>query len=183
MGESNIVLRALEPEDLDVLYEWENEKSIWQISNTITPFSKYILRKYIDNSHLDIFQARQLRLMIDAKQKDGKILTIGTIDLFDFEPQHLRAGIGILIGNKGERGKGYARSALTELINYAFVHLKLVQLYCNIEKDNLASMNLFKGQGFEVVGVKKMWNKKPKGFSDEVLLQLINPIYQKSSGN
>ncbi|MBA7522215.1 hypothetical protein ES705_14333 [subsurface metagenome] len=90
-----INLRALEAEDIGLLYEWENDKRIWQVSNTITPFSKFILQKYLDNSHMDIYQAKQLRLMIDLAEGDSK-RTVGAIDLFDFDPFHLRAGVGIL---------------------------------------------------------------------------------------
>ena len=80
-----IKLRALEPEDLELLYEWENNNSYWVFSNTVTPFSKYTLKRYLENSHKNIFETGQLRLMIELAS-DKK--TIGTIDLFDFDPFH-----------------------------------------------------------------------------------------------
>lgn len=169
-----INLRALEPEDIDLLYKWENDRTIWLLSNTIVPFSRYILTKYIESAHLDIYQTRQLRLMIDIQLLDNTHKTVGAVDLFDFEPFHLRAGVGILIGDDAERGKGYAGAALNEIIEYSFSVLQLKQLYCNIEPDNLVSMNLFKKHGFELAGTKKMWLKYDGGFKDECLLQLIN---------
>ena len=87
-------LRALEPEDLEFLYTIENNESFWEISHTQTPFSKYLLKQYLENAHLDIFEAKQLRLLIEEKSTKRQI---GLIDLFDFNPQHKRAGIGILI--------------------------------------------------------------------------------------
>lgn len=171
---NKLLLRALEPEDIDVLYKWENDRTIWHVSNTITPFSKYILRKYIENSYQDIYEAKQLRLMIELQTENG-CQTIGSIDLFDFDPLNNRAGIGILIGETVQRGKGYARIALKELISYAFDVLKLHQLYCNISADNDASINLFKTEGFKLVGVKKEWIKTNSGYSDELLFQLIRP--------
>ena len=100
-----IQLRAPEPEDLECLYRWENDTEIWQVSNTLTPFSRYILKNYIESAHLDIYETRQLRFMIDALSNGSEAKkTIGTIDLFDFEPYHNRAGIGILIGEVSERG-------------------------------------------------------------------------------
>ncbi|MCG8702189.1 MAG: GNAT family N-acetyltransferase [Bacteroidales bacterium] len=169
---NKVLLRALEPEDIDVLYKWENDRTIWHVSNTITPFSKYILRKYIENSYQDIYEAKQLRLMIELHIEDN-CRTIGSIDLFDFDPHNKRAGIGILIGEPEERGKGYARIALKELISYAFDVLKLHQLYCNISADNDASISLFKKEGFQLIGVKKEWIKTSSGYSDELLFQLI----------
>ncbi len=168
-----IKLRALEPGDIDLLYTWENDKQVWQVSNTITPFSKFILQKYLNNSHLDIYQAKQLRLMIDISEgKNWR--TVGTIDLFDFDPFHLRAGVGILIGDVSDRNKGIATLALKELIHYAFSILNLHQLYCNIQSKNSASLNIFKKAGFHIIGTKKEWLKTHEGFMDEVILQLIN---------
>lgn len=166
-----IKLRAPEPEDLDLLYKWENDTEIWQISNTISPFSKYTLRKYIENSHRNIFETGQLRFMIDLRSS-GK--TIGTIDLFDFDPFHQRAGIGILIADKSERRQGNAEMALKCLINYCFDHLKLHQLYCNITADNHASIKLFEKIGFKEAGIKKDWIRLKKGYINEIMYQLIN---------
>ena len=106
-----IVLRAIEPEDIDLIYSWENDPSVWPVSNTIAPFSRYVLTKYIESSHLDIFQTRQLRLMIDLYKDNNQKQTIGSIDLFDFDPFHMRAGVGVLIGNTSNRGKGFATDA------------------------------------------------------------------------
>ena len=167
-----IKLRAPEPEDLAILYKWENDPSIWQVSNTLSPFSKYTLRKYIENSHKSIFETGQLRFMVEINET-GK--TIGTIDLFDFDPFNLRAGVGILIADTEERRKGYAAMATRCLVDYCFSHLKLHQLYCNITEDNKVSIDLFKKLGFIEIGLKKDWIRENKGFSDEIMFQMINP--------
>jgi diamine N-acetyltransferase len=119
MVKTDIVLRAPEPGDVDILYQWENDREIWKVSNTLTPFSKYILEKYIENAHLDIYQVKQLRLMIDVISEDKPPLTVGAVDLFDFDAHNLRAGVGILIGNKKDRNKGYATLALKK--NYSIL--------------------------------------------------------------
>ena len=164
----NIQLRALEPSDLETLYHWENDINIWKVSQTITPFSKHVLSKYLENAHQDIFTAKQLRLIIEKNSR-----SIGTIDLFDFDPTHQRAAGGIWIADHGERQKGYAREALKILIDYAFKHLQLKQIYCNISSINKASINLFSGLDFILVGVKKDWNKTQEGWEDELLFQRL----------
>lgn len=172
----NIRLRAIEPADLDIIYEWENDPGNWLISNTITPFSKQVLRKYIENAHIDIHEARQLRLMIDLIDSSGSMKEIiGTVDLFDFDPVHHRAGIGILIANQENRMKGYASESLAVLIQYAFETLQLHQLYCNISWDNQASLNLFRKIGFIEIGVKKDWLRENNRWQDVYLFQLIRP--------
>lgn len=164
-----IYLRALETEDLDKLYLWENSSDHWIVSNTLTPYSKYTLAKFIESSAQDIFESKQLRLMIVKKEDDE---AIGTIDLFDFDPYHLRAGIGILIGERKYRKKGYASEALEVMISYAGRALLLKQLYCNITEDNEESLKLFIQKSFVITGQKKNWIKTNDGWLTEYFLQL-----------
>ena len=168
----NIELRALEPADVDLLYQWENDEKIWHLSNTITPFSRFVLDQYVINSQQDIFTTKQLRLMID-KIENGKKTTIGSIDLFDFDPTNKRAGIGIMI-IKSERRKGYASESLKLLLDYCFQTLHLHQVYCNITDINTASLNLFKKHNFQIIGLKKNWLHIKDKWIDEYILQLIN---------
>lgn len=170
--ESDLVkLRALEPEDVDILYKWENDTGVWKVSNTIVPFSKYILRQFIQEQQRDIYETRQLRLIVESK-KTGR--PVGAIDLFDIDPYNARAGVGILIHDTKDQGQGYASHALAILIRYSFQVLNLHQLYCNIPHDNLRSLALFKSKGFTVVGLKKEWTKTTSDWQDEYLLQLIS---------
>ncbi len=168
----HISLRAPEPADAELLFKWENDTSIWQVSNTITPFSRFAIEQYVMNTQLDIYSTKQLRLMIDLHIKN-KIVTIGTIDLFDFEPTHMRAGVGILIREEMSN-KGYASEAMELLIDFAFNTLQLHQLYCNIDAENNKSLHLFKKFNFMEVGLKKEWLSVKNRWVDEYLLQLIN---------
>jgi len=174
-----VKLRALEPDDIELIYKWENDPEIWRISNTYTPFSKYILEQYIESSHLDIYQVKQLRLMIDAVEENTmKTRAVGTIDMFDFDPFHNRAGVGILIGEKADRGKGYASAALKEFTDYCFNILQLHQIFCNVLHSNEESLKLFRKQGFKICGKKKDWIKIPGKYAGEYMLQLINPSHR-----
>ena len=171
--ESELIrLRALEPEDVDLLYKWENNTDVWRVSNTVAPFSRHILRQFIDNQQYDVFETRQLRLIIE--EVDGE-RAVGAIDLFDVDPYNRRAGIGILIHKDADKGKGYASVALQLLIRFSFMILQLNQLYANIHADNLDSINLFRSKGFTTVGVKREWVRTTTGWMDEFLLQKVNP--------
>lgn len=172
MRSENLQLRALEPADIDLLFAWENNTDIWHLSNTITPLSRFALEQYVLNSGNDIFANKQLRLMIDLHQADP-IRTIGCVDMFDFDPVNMRAGIGIMI-IEPERGKGYAGESLDLILDYAFNLLRLHQLYCNVIVSNTTSLELFKKKQFNVIGVKKEWLRSDETWSDEYMLQLIN---------
>lgn len=172
----NIFLRAVEPADAEILYKWENDFELWKVSNTLTPFSIAVIKKYIEVSHLDIYETKQLRLMIQENGENGRVA--GMIDLFDFEPYHRRAGIGIVI-HKNFRNNGYASEALQILKKYAFEYLNLHQLYCNISVDNTISNNLFENAGFEKICVRKAWYFNGSEFTDINFYQLINPNHLK----
>lgn len=166
----SVKLRALELNDIDLLYDLENDTDIWDVSHTIVPFSKYILKQYIENSHLDIFTTKQLRLVIESKSENTPV---GLIDLFDYDSTNLRAGVGILIIKK-YRQKSYASNSLKVLIQYAFSTLLLDQLYCNISVNNKISINLFKKNGFKITGCKENWLNIKGEYYDEFFLQLHN---------
>ena len=168
-----IHLRALEPADLDLLYEWENDPSIWHLGNTLTPFSRFVLEQLLLNAQNDIYTNKQLRLMIDLNAPEDSVSTIGSIDLFDFDPYHHRAGVGILITDT-QRRKGYASEALVLLKNYAFTLLDLHQLYCNINIENSNSLALFNKYGFEKCGKKKDWLWHNGSWHDELMLQCFS---------
>lgn len=166
----HVYLRALETEDLEFIHTIENDEIFWEISNTQTPFSRFILKEYLKNSHKDIFEAKQLRLVIS----DYKNQALGMIDLFDFDFKNSRAGVGILVKESSNRKKGVGKEALQLLVNYSFQHLNLHQLYCNITETNTASISLFTNQGFKEVGLKKDWNAINGSYQNEYLFQLIN---------
>lgn len=172
--ETDIIrLRALEPEDVNILYKWENDTNLWKMSSTVAPFSKYVLRRFIENQRYDIYETKQIRLIIELKET-GK--PVGAIDLFDLDPTNRRAAVGIVVYDEQDQGKGYASSALTAMILYAFQTLCLNQLYCNIFSNNIKSLGLFKKKGFTIIGLKQEWVKTTSGWLDEYMLQLINPV-------
>jgi diamine N-acetyltransferase len=166
-----ILLRALEQTDLDLLYELENDESVWEVSNTTTPYSKFVLKHYLDNAHRDIYEVKQLRLVICLSESKKPI---GFVDLFDFEPKHNRAGVGIVIFDRDERNKGYASDALKMIADYSFTHLKLHQLFANISEGNNVSIQLFEKLGYVLAGTKKDWINSEKGYKNELLYQLIH---------
>ncbi|SFD47854.1 diamine N-acetyltransferase [Algibacter lectus] len=165
----HIYLRALEPEDLEFIHAVENDEAVWEISNTQTPYSKFLIKQYLEEAHRDIYDVKQLRLVISTNEDKA----IGLIDLFDFDFKNGRAGIGILIKDEENRSKGAGKEALALLINYSFTHLDLHQLYCNISEENTTSVKLFTNQGFEQIGLKKDWNYINGSYKNEYLFQLI----------
>lgn len=166
-----VAIRALEPSDAEVLYKWENNRELWPVSLTQIPFSRFTLEEFVNAAHNDIYTNKQLRLMVDAA--DGKA-TIGTVDLFEFEPQHARCGIGIYI-HGDHRRNGCASECIELVKNYCFTTLLLKQVYVHVNSSNTASLALFEKAGFEKNGFKKCWHRSGlSSYEDVWFMQLIN---------
>lgn len=172
----NVRLRAVEPEDLEVLYSMENDPASWDVSNFSVPYSRYVLRQYIAESACDIYADRQLRMMI-VRQTDGEV--VGTIDLTDFAPMHQRGEIGIAVRQEFRR-HGYAKEALLLFCDYAFGFLHLQQLTAHVACRNEASLQLFRSCGFASCGVLRRWWRVEGELLDVCLMQSLAPEAEKS---
>jgi len=161
-------LRSPEPEDLDLLYQMENDAQLWFIGNTTLPYSRQTLREYLTQSKQDLYTERQARFIIELN--DGT--TVGMIDLIDFDPHNRRAEI--CIGLLSEyRSKGIGKCALKLLTEYALLFLQLKQLYAYIATNNQASINLFSGAGFQRTATLKSWYRVGEEYRDIAIFQLI----------
>ncbi len=162
----HIELRPMEIDDLDFIYHWENDPGNWSVGYTLNPLSRFHLEQYILGSANDIYADRQLRLII---ARPG-VAPLGIIDLFDFDPHHRRAAVGVFVAGEF-RGEGYAAEALVILLAYAQRVLGLKQLYCGIGSANLQSLSLFEKQGFKITGTRKAWRWQNGNWEDEYFLQ------------
>lgn len=169
----NILLRAVEPEDLDRLYIWENNSQLWDVGNTRNPYSRFVLKQYIVDSDKDIYETKQLRLMMVSK-KNGE--TVGTVDLFDFEIHNSRIALGLFV-DAAFQGKGFAKTSLKLIEEYVFDYLKINQLYCHIAQNNTASIHMFEQENFEKTGILKQWVKTIEGYEDIILFQQFRTDY------
>jgi diamine N-acetyltransferase len=170
---NNIQLRALEPSDANLLYRWENDRSLWPVSFTQIPFSKFILEDFVNTAHQDIYTNKQLRLMAESLETKS---TIGIVDLYEFDPQHARCGLGIFI-SEIYRGKGSALECVELVKEYCFNTLHLKQLFVHVNNSNSASIALFEKAKFEKSGLKKSWHKTGLNIYEDVwFLQCINSV-------
>ena len=166
-------MRAIEPEDIDAIYRWENDPDVWQHSAAHTPFSRHTLTDYIMSQiGTDIYAARQLRLMCDACFHDAQWRVAGAIDLYDFDPYHSRAGVGILV-DTAMRGQGIGLAMIQQLKTFAVENLHLHQLYSEVAANNDASLRLFSKAGFTQCGIRRQWYATPQGFMDCIEMQLL----------
>ena len=171
LSDTVIALRALEPEDLDTLYAWENDTTIWSVGRTTAPYSRSLLQSYIDNYDADIYSARQLRLMV-VEQSSGQ--AVGAVDLYEFDPVNLRAGVGILI-DRAFSGRGYGRRAVSLIERYSASRLGIHQLWAVVPADNLPCRALFDSLDYKINGRLRSWIKVGPTYTDAFLYQHLLP--------
>lgn len=169
LQQDGYTLRAPEPEDLEVMYLFENTSSLWEVSNTTGPYSRYFLKQYIGQNKNDIYTDRQLRLMIAAPDRQ----VVGIIDLYNFDPFHNRAEVGIVIAEK-YRSKGVGKMALQLLCEYSFNYLGIHQLYAYVDITNESCLRLFTGCDFHECAHLKDWMRTGKLYRDVKMMQRIN---------
>ena len=165
---STVNLRAIEPEDLDLLYRIENDTALWNIGTSNVPYSRYLLHDYVAHATADIYTDRQARLMVDNAEEQ----TVGIADLVNFDPSNRRAEVGLIILNEHRR-KGYATSALQQLCDYARRVLHLHQLYAYVDVRNEASLALFRKAGFTAAVRMPDWLCDGDSYHDAWLVQRL----------
>ena len=177
----DIRLRALEPEDLGLLYDIENDPQFWQYGSTTVPYSRYALRRYLEETQNDLFADGQVRLVIETgshlnpdvvKKAETKAWTaVGLADLFNLDALHLRAEIGLVILPE-HQGKHYAEEAVKQLCNYAR-GLMLHQLTATIAVTNEKASRLFERLGFIPSARLSDWLRTMDDYVDAVVWQKI----------
>lgn len=170
LNDGTISLRALEPSDLDAMIRWENDTRLWSAGSQGAPLSRHAIAEYIANYDADIFAARQLRLIV-VENATGN--AAGAVDLYDFDPLSLRAGIGIII-NENARGHGFGTRALTLLWQYASLHLGMNQLWAMTAIDNTAACHAFTSAGFTTAGRLRSWIRRGRQWVDALMFQRLN---------
>lgn len=160
-------LRALEPEDLDILYSIENDTSLWWLSSRTAPLSKYHLRDYIANNEGDIYKDGQVRYVIDD---DGEVA--GLIDLFDFSPRDRRAEMGIVV-RKEHRRQGLANVAIEKIKETARRDIGMHQIYAIVAETNSESVKMMDKAGFVRSGELTDWVYADGKYEKGIIMQFF----------
>lgn len=154
-------LRAVEASDVDVMYLWENDPDVWCVSGAASPISRDALVRFVSGAAGDLYAERQMRLIVDVEG-----VAVGAVDIYDFDPQHMRFGIGILIYAPEHRRRGYARAAVDAVVEYAQRSLGLKQVWAMVAADNEGSVALFESCGFVRCGTRKSWLRRGADYVD-----------------
>lgn len=158
----------MEPEDLEFLYQIENNQALWGVSASNVPYSHYLLNDFILNSTGDIYTDKQVRMVVEDEQHHA----IGLADLTEFSPKHRRAELGLVISQE-YRHKGYGVAALSAIIDYARQSLQLHQIYAFVPVANSASLAMFRQLAIEPTAILPDWLCDGQRYHDAAFIQVV----------
>lgn len=169
----NLILRALEPDDVDALFRWENEESLRKYGLDRAPVSRQLLMDYVANYNPNIYSAGQLRLIVEDRDTNN---LIGAIDLYDVDSINRRAAVGIII-DEAYRGKGLGKQSMINFIKFCYTHFGLHQLWAVVSVKNKISTRMFESVGFKTSGRLRSWVRVGETYEDAFIYQLILTNY------
>lgn len=152
--------RAIEPEDVELLYQVENDDDEWASSDTVAPMSRRQLMDYALNAGVDPFAEGQLRIVAEVNDQP-----IGLIDLYELSAYQSRAYVGIYILPE-YRMRGYGATALELLATYSRRHLGLRSLWARILADNHTAQYLFTTCGYNFCGLLPGYHRAGSTYHD-----------------
>lgn len=163
----DIVLRAVEEEDLEMLQEMMNDPSIEKmVGGSSNPISMQQQKRWFENLPN---RSDELRLIIDAEGYGA----IGTITITSIDWRNRTGELNIKILNRSElRGKGYGTKANIGMIKYGFEQLNLYCIYGYYLDYNKISDNSREKFGFKTDGVLKNRIFKDNKYHDLVAWSL-----------
>lgn len=147
LSDKKIILRVMEKEDTEIVRKWRFSHNNYDYFYEFTPFSKFKNEKWFESA---TNKNNEINFIIETVDESKPV---GMISLVDIDHRNQKAEMGrVLIGEQSERGKGYGKSAINLLTEYAFNHLNIHKLYCEVFEFNEDAINAYKKAGFEIEG-------------------------------
>lgn len=156
-----IKLRPPRKEDLDDLYDIENDTAAWIYNYVRVPFTRRSIERFLENYTPNAIECKYIRFMVELK---ATAQCIGIAELFDVDWMNRRAEVGIYIVPEA-RHQGVASECLNILARYAAKHLGMNRLYAYVHQDNEYSKHLFAGCGYQDIATLPGWLARgPKSY-------------------
>jgi RimJ/RimL family protein N-acetyltransferase len=166
-------LRAVERDDLDVLTSWDNDVELELLAGDQPPrpVSRARRRRRFDQQLHE--QRDVVVFMIEA---DGK--AVGACSLFNFDQVARTCELGIAIGERDYRGRGYGRDAVRLLLGYGFRSFNLHKIWLEVGADNERAVCAYRACGLVEEGrLREQWYRAGR-FVDVVMMGLLRADWQ-----
>lgn len=167
---SRIYLRPLDDSDAEGDYvSWLNDPEVCNFNaHHVFPYSKKGALSYIEHTSVS---KDSIVLAVCLKENDRHI---GNISLQCINLISRSAEFAILMGDKDNWGKGFAKEASLLLLGHGFKELNLHRIYCGTSAENIAMQKLASAIGMTQEGVRKEAMFKHGKYLDIIEFGIIN---------
>ena len=114
-----------------------------------------------------------------VKQENDELIGNCSLHKIDFINQI--ATVGIFIGDKENRGKGYGSEALELLLSYGFNHLNLNNIMLTVFSFNAPAIACYKKVGFKEIGIRREAYFKNNERYDEIFMDILRSEYYEKN--
>lgn len=167
LSNRNIFLRPMELYDAEKVGKWRFSEDNYSYFYEFTPTSRFVNELWFQDT---LKKKTELNFIIT--EKNGNI-DIGMISLVDIDFRNQKCEMGrVLIAEKDARGKGFGKQAIQLLLEYAFKHLNMHKVYCEVLSDNLTAIETYKKCGFIQDGYFENHIYKNGDFKDVIHLSV-----------
>ena len=144
-----LVFKRLSVDHISTEYlSWLNDPEVNVFIETKGNYTMDLLKSYIEKQYKNEVYFWAIHLKDSNKH-------IGNIKIDPIKLKTKSGEYGILIGDKLNWGKGYAKEASIRILKYCFKELKLSKITLGVVEDNIKAALLYKNMGFTIDEIKK----------------------------
>jgi RimJ/RimL family protein N-acetyltransferase len=161
-------LRAREPEDEPLLYQWFNDPEVTEHLSVRYPLSHAQERAFIERSSEISYQHASFAVEALA---DGRL--VGGVDLVRTSPENRSAILGIALGDKSRWDGGYGTDTMRTVCRYGFEMMNLHRIELDVYADNERARHVYEKVGFKVEGCRRQAHFKFGRYVDVIVMGLL----------
>ncbi len=164
---NKVTLRALEPNDALAVYQWGLDSETVRLADRVSfPRSLGAIQQRLQSVPPPFSDDHELGI-----EAEGRL--VGLIQLFRTERRDRTAWLGVLIGDRLERGKGYGTEAIRLLMRFAFRELNYQKVNLNVFSFNPRAIAIYEKMGFIHEGRIRRTLYADGQYHDQVLMGMI----------
>jgi RimJ/RimL family protein N-acetyltransferase len=168
-----VFLSPIAPEDAEHWAVWLNDPEV-----TIPLGDEAYIAYGIERAQQDVHEtlARQANAFTIVEKESGR--GVGRCGLFSINPVDRNAMVGIFIGEKGSRGKGYGQEAMRLLLDFGFNLLNLHNITLGVFSFNERAIHSYQSLGFKEIGRRREIRRIGGKAYDGILMDMLEDEFR-----
>jgi ribosomal-protein-alanine N-acetyltransferase len=170
----DVVLRPLEPKDVDSLYGFRND---WDVIQYLVGFSAGYSRANLEawiKTHSN--RADEVLWTIADKATDR---SIGHVGLYRIDNRVRKAEFGIVVGDRSRWNSGLGHRITDAVLGWAFAQLNLHKVTLTVLMDNPRAIHLYEAIGFQREGVLRDEQFRDGAYRDVLMMSLLEGEWRR----